>query len=262
MYDTFSIDYDRFVNWPARLGAELPFIEGQLGAVADGRTDALEVLDSACGTGMHAIALAQRGYTAAGADVSAPMIERARANAGVSAVPVRFETAGFGELAEAFGRRAFDALLCLGNSLPHLLTNRELATALDDFATCLRPGGLLLIQNRNFDAVLAGRERWMEPQAHREDETEWLFLRFYDFEPDGLITFNVLTLRREGTGPWTQRVTSTRLRPLRQADVMLALGAAGFTDVSCYGDMAGAAFNTETSGNLVVTARLPAARRG
>ncbi len=261
MYDAFSIDYDRFVNWPARLGAELPFIEGQLGAVAGGRADPLEVLDSACGTGMHAIALAQRGYTAAGTDVSAPMIELARSNARVSAVPVRFETAGFGELAEVFGRRAFDALLCLGNSLPHLLTGRELAAALDDFAACLRPGGLLLIQNRNFDAVLARRERWMEPQAHREDETEWLFLRFYDFDPDGLITFNVLTLQREGTDSWTQRVTSTRLRPLRQVDVMVALAAAGFTDVTCYGDMAGAAFNAETSGNLVVTARLPAARR-
>ncbi len=261
MYDAFSIDYDRFVNWPARLGAEMPFIEDQLGAVAEGRAGPLEVLDSACGTGMHAIALAQRGYTAAGADLSPQMIERARANARASAAPIRLETAGFGELAEVFGQGAFDALLCLGNSLPHLLTDAELAAGLDDFAACLRPGGLVLIQNRNFDAVLAGSERWMEPQAHREDETEWLFLRFYDFDPDGLITFNVVTLRREGAGPWTQRVTSTRLRPLQQADVMAALAAAGFADVTCYGDMAGAVFDPETSSNLVVTARLPAARR-
>jgi len=257
MYDAFSIDYDRFVNWPARLGAEMPFLEGQLGAVDEGSTDPLKVLDSACGTGMHAIALAKRGYTAAGADLSPSMIERARANARASAAPVRFETAGFGELAGVFGQGAFDALLCLGNSLPHLATEAELTSALDDFAACLRPGGLLLIQNRNFDAVLAGSERWMEPQAHREDETEWIFLRFYDFDPNGLITFNVLTLRREGVGPWTQRVTATRLRPLRQADLMLALEAAGLADVSCYGDMAGAAFDAETSGNLVVTARLP-----
>ena len=96
MYDAFSIDYDRFVNWPARLGAEMPFIEGQLEAVDEGSTDPLKVLDSACGTGMHAIALAKRGYTAAGADLSPSMIERARANARVSAAPVRLETAGLG----------------------------------------------------------------------------------------------------------------------------------------------------------------------
>jgi SAM-dependent methyltransferase len=254
MYDTFSEDYDRFVNWTARLAAEMPFIEGQLGAVG-----ALRVLDSACGTGMHAIALARRGYAAAGADLSAAMIERARANAAAAAVPARFEAAGFGELAPVFGRRAFDVLLCLGNSLPHLLTDAELAAALGDFAACLRPGGLLLIQNRNFDAVLARRERWMEPQTHREGEAEWLFLRFYDFDPDGLLTFNVVTLRREGTDPWTQRVAATRLRPLRQGEALAALAGAGFVNMPCYGDMASAPFDPEASGNLVVAARLPAA---
>jgi hypothetical protein len=44
----------------------------------------------------------------------------------------------------------------------------------------------LLIQNRNFDGVLARQERWMEPQAHREGETEWLFLRFYGKRPESV----------------------------------------------------------------------------
>ena len=48
MYDTFSTDYDRFVNWPSRLAAELPFIESQLEAAG-----ARRVLDAACGTGQH-----------------------------------------------------------------------------------------------------------------------------------------------------------------------------------------------------------------
>jgi SAM-dependent methyltransferase len=257
MYDAFSADYDRFVNWPARLAAELPFIEKQLQAVGGQSHGPAQVLDTACGTGMHAIALAQRGYAAAGADLSAGMIQRARANAAAAGASPRLETAGFGELAPVFGPRGFDALLCLGNSLPHLLTDAELAAALGDFAACLRPGGLLLIQNRNFDAVLARRQRWMEPQAHREGEAEWLFLRFYDFDPDGLLTFNIVTLRRGEAGDWAQQLTATRLRPLRQAGLLAALGTAGFVDLACYGDMAGTPFDPETSGNLVVAARLP-----
>ena len=63
MYDSFSSDYDRFVNWPSRLEAELPFIQAQLDAAG-----ARRVLDAACGTGRHAIALAERGYATAGAD--------------------------------------------------------------------------------------------------------------------------------------------------------------------------------------------------
>jgi glycine/sarcosine N-methyltransferase len=247
MYDDFSVDYDRFVNWPERLAAELPFIEGQLQAVG-----ARCVLDAACGTGMHAVALVQRGYEAVGADLSAGMIERARANA--RGVEVRFEVAGFGELVARVGT-GFDAVLCLGNSLPHLLKPADLATALADFAACLRPGGLLLIQNRNFDVVLAQGERWMQPQAYREGDAEWLFLRFYDFEPDGLLAFNVVTLRREGCGSWSQRTANTRLWPLRQAELVAALQAAGFGGVSYRGDMQGNPFELESSGNLVVSAR-------
>ena len=114
----------------------------------------------------------------------------------------------------------------------------------------------MLIQNRNFEAILARRERWMEPQSRREGETEWLFLRFYDFEPDGTLTFNLVTLRREGTSGWDQRVATTRLWPLRQVELPAALDTAGFGEVVWWGDMQGASFNSETSPNLVVTAKL------
>jgi SAM-dependent methyltransferase len=266
MYDDFSADYDRFVEWPSRLAVELPFIEQQLQAV-----EAHRVLDAACGTGMHSVALAQQGYAMTGTDLNAGMVERARANATAAGpvlsraegVDVQFEVAGFGELARTLtpalslpGRgSSFDAVLCLGNSLPHLLTPASLAAALADFAACLRPGGLLLIQNRNFDAVLAHRERWMEPQARQEGETEWLFLRFYDFEPDGKVTFNLVTLRRERAGEWSQQVTTTRLRPLQQEELVEALDTAGFGESTCWGDMQGAPFDAEASPNLVVTAQ-------
>lgn len=186
MYDHFSLDYDRFVNWQSRLVVELPFIEQHLSSLAYIESRKPRVLDTACGTGMHAIALAQRGYSVVGADLSGRMIERARVNAAMSGVAVRFIQAGFGELAQMLEEAnllnpPYAALLCLGNSLPHLLTPAHLALALTDFAACLCSGGLLLIQNRNFDAVLAQHERWMEPQSHREGDTERLFLRFYDF---------------------------------------------------------------------------------
>jgi glycine/sarcosine N-methyltransferase len=251
MYDTLSSDYDRFVNWQGRLALELPFILEQLKSV-----NARDVLDAACGTGMHAIALAQRGYRMAGSDLSRGMIERAQVNTISAAVQVRFEIAGFGALANTFGRDAFDALLCLGNSLPHLLTPAELASSLADFASCLRPGGQLLIQNRNFDAVMAHHERWMEPQSHQQDDMEWIFQRFYDFDPDGLLTFNMVTLKREGQGNWNQQVVTSRLRPLIHAEIVDALSAAGFLTITSFGNMAGAPFDPASSGNLVLTASL------
>jgi glycine/sarcosine N-methyltransferase len=265
MYDDLSANYDRFVNWPGRLAVELPFLERQLHAV-----DALRVLDVACATGQHAIALARRGYAVVGADLSAGMIGQARANAtearvagdGIEGGTVHFEVAGFGELTRQVGT-GFDALLCLGNSLPHLLTPAELAQTLQDFVACLQPGGLLLIQNRDFDRVLALREqdptsdkwRWMEPQAHQDGEAEWLFLRFYDAAPDGSLTFNVVTLHREGPVGWNQHVTTTRLWPQTHHDLRAALAAAGFGQITAWGDMQGEPFSAGRSPNLVLTAR-------
>ena len=248
MYDAFSSDYDRFVDWDGRLAFELSFLERQLLAAR-----ARRVLDVACGTGMHAVALAQRGYDVVGADLSAAMIGVARANAAAAGVAVRFEAAGFGELRARLGD-GFDAVLCLGNSLPHVLSHEALAAALEDLAGCLRRGGIALVQNRNFDRVLERRERWMEPQAHREGDAEWLFLRFYDFNSDETLTFNLVMLKREGASDWQQQVWQTRLRPWRQRELLPALEAAGFGPVTCWGDMQGAPYRAEDSPNLVLVA--------
>ena len=248
LYDAFSEDYDRFVNWEGRLNVEMQFIGDQLSSVG-----ARSVLDAACGTGMHALALADSGFSVTGADISAGMIDQARANAASREQDVRFVVAGFGELAERVGGQ-FDALICLGNSLPHLLTAGDLVGALTDFARVLRPGGLLLIQNRNFDMVLEQRERWMSPQAYQESGQEWIFVRFYDFDADGLLTFNVMTLRRRDDGAWQQRATATRLWPMRRDELATALEAGSFEDIRCLGDTTGAPFDPITSGNLIVTA--------
>lgn len=256
MYDSFSADYDRFVNWTSRLAVELPFLMQQIQSISQADPARLRVLDAACGTGMHAIALAQAGYQLVGADFSAGMIRKALLNARAAGVDVRFEQAGFGVLAQTFGRQAFDIVLCLGNSLPHLLTEEELASALADFAACLRADGLLLIQNRNFDAILEQQERWMEPQSYHQGEAEWIFLRFYDFRPDGLLNFNVVTLHRESQSAWTQTVATSLLYPLRQAQLAQALTVAGFGELTWYGDMTGSPYEANTSGNLVIRARI------
>lgn len=253
MYDEFSQAYDRFVNWDERLKIELPFIESHLKRIGVGR-----ILDSACGTGMHAIALAKRGYQTAGADISAGMIALARKNASMHNLDIPYHLAGFGELSNAFGPADFQALLCLGNSLPHLLTPQALLAGLLDFHRCLEPGGILLIQNRNFDLVLEKKDRWMEPQSQIDGEQEWIFLRSYDFDSDGLITFNIVTLHRKNRQPWQQAITSTRLYPLKQSEIRQALQTAGFVSVQYFGNMQGEPFNSKHSGNLVIVAHKPA----
>jgi glycine/sarcosine N-methyltransferase len=252
LYDVLAADYDRFVNWPARLAHELPFLE-RLFQLHGAR----HVLDAACGTGQHAIALAQRGYQVTGADLSEAMVEQAGRNAAAAGVDVPFVVAGFGQLA-ALGR-IYDAVLCLGNSLPHLLTASAVADTLADFASALRPGGLLVIQNRNFDRVWATRERFIGPQSYQGAEGEWLFLRFYDFHEETL-TFNMVRLRRMEAG-WAQDVHATELRPVFRDRLAEALATAGFGDSAFYGGYDGSAFDPAQSSDLIAIAQRDRAAR-
>ena len=245
-YDALASDYDRFVNWEGRLAHELPFLEHLFA-----EHNVVRVLDAACGTGHHGIALARLGYQVVGADLSAAMIEQARRNAAAAGVEVSFAVAGLGSLA-AMGQ-SFDAVLCLGNSLPHLLTEKALAEALADFASVLHPGGLVVIQNRNFDRVWRLKERFMGPQSCREGDREWLFIRFYDFH-EATVTFNMIRLRREGE-TWTQDVEATELRPIFRDELAAALGMAGFFRAAFHGSYDGSPFDAAHSNDLIAVAQ-------
>ena len=257
-YDDFSQDYDLFVDWESRLAVEMPFIEKHLKQLKTQRAHSLRVLDAACGSGMHTIEIAKRGYSASGADLSPKMIHKAIGNARDAGVNVNFQESTFGNLAHAFKNDPgfpFDLIICLGNSLPHLLSLEQIQEALIDFANCMSQGGLLILQNRNFNAVTKNKDRWIEPKSRRIGKEEWIFLRFYDFDSDGLITFNIVRLHRTNSNNWQQRISITRLYPLMQNDLARLMRNSGFSEISYFGIMDEIPFNPSSSENLVVVAR-------
>jgi len=247
LYDGLAADYDRFVDWEARLANELPFIRSLFR-----ESGVATVLDSACGTGHHAIALAREGYRATGVDLSSCMIDRARERADQAGVPVDFRVGGLTDLAEV-APGPFDAVICLGNSLPHLVEPSALRATLENMAAVLRPGGLLLSQNRNYDRVWAKKERFMPLSAHREGDDQWLFFRFMDFGPE-TFAFNMVTLTNSG-GRWGYRVGSTELRPLFHEPLERLLRQAGFDEIEAYGDYQGSPFVPDESGDLILAAQ-------
>ncbi len=251
-YDGLGPDYDRMVAWPQRLAREEAFFR----RVFD-EAGVTRVLDAACGTGMHAVAFARQGREAAGADLSPVMVGEARRNAAAAGVEVRFEAAGFGELAARFGA-GFGAVTCLGNSLPHLLDDESLRSCLSDFADVLAPGGILVIQNRNYDRLLRERVRFMPPVSRVEGDGETLFLRMTEFAPPGsrseeMLQFTILTLRKQ-SGAWSMTERTTPLRGLRRATVKAALERAGFSSVRVYGGYGFEAFDAPGTSDLVVIA--------
>jgi SAM-dependent methyltransferase len=126
-------------------------------------------LDLACGTGTLALMLADAGWEVVGLDVSAAMLEHARAKAANLVIPgsVRFVLGDMRELVTtdedpmindqgllaandpypascALRPASFDLVTCFYDSLNYLLTEEELAACFAGAAAALAPGGLLI----------------------------------------------------------------------------------------------------------------------
>ena len=247
-YEGLGDEYDVMVSWEERLAREELFFRRVLDA-----SGVRSVLDAACGTGMHAVAFALRGLQCAAADLSPAMIEKARENARAAGVDVRFEVAAFGELARLFPAH-FDAVTCLGNSLPHLPDDPSLAAALGDFAAVLASGGVLVIQNRNYDRVLREKARFMPLTSRADAGGETLFLRITDFLGGEALSFSIVTLKKREEA-WGQTVKTTPLRAIRRETLECALRGAGFRSVETYGSFAFAPFDEPGTGDLVAIAK-------
>ena len=233
-YDALAPMFDVMTDWEARLAAEGPFLRSVLGEVGIRR-----VLDAACGSGGHALWLAQQGYEVVGADVSPGMISLARRKAEAAGVTSPFGIARLDDLRSMHLQPAkpFDAVLCLGNSLPHVLTQADLVAALREMAGVLRSGGVIVLQNLNYDLRWQTQPRWFMAQGGVLDGKEVLVWRFADYDlTSGHIAFHIALFTKEAPN-WKVEVHTTPQRPLFQADLNAALVEAGFDAVRAYGRM-------------------------
>ncbi|MCC6446559.1 MAG: class I SAM-dependent methyltransferase [Armatimonadetes bacterium] len=244
LYDRLADTYDLMIDWEARLKRESPLLRRWFE-----ETGARRVLDAGSGTGQHSRLFAGWGLEVVGADPSPDMAARSRAES--SGLKVDYVEAGFGELASRCGN-GFDAVVCLGNSLPHVLTAKGVNAALKDFADTLRPGGLLVVHGNNYDAVLGNQDRFMPPAQARQGDTEYLFLRFFDLGPR-LLTFHVITLMKK-EGRWRQHIEATPHRPLLRADLERRLRQAGFKGIEFYGSWNGDPYEPLKSDHQIVKA--------
>jgi len=247
----FADYYDAVMNWEKRLARELPLLlELARGA---GR----RVLIPACGPGAHVVALAREGFSVRGFDADEEMVGLARLRIAREANPIlaaggaatisllRMENAG--ELGPTY-----DAAYCLGNALPGISGDGQLAAALRGVAGALRTGGLFFTQNLNYDLRWRDKAQWFPVLSGETDKEEILLVKFADYEPQA-INFHAMFLARERTGgKWQSHVRSSRQIPLFRDLLARLLTQAGFGKLQFWGDYAKVPFDPETSNDLLV----------
>jgi cyclopropane fatty-acyl-phospholipid synthase-like methyltransferase len=223
---------------PEATTAEIDFVEERLGLAPGSR-----VVDVPCGSGRHSIALAERGHTVTGLDISAEAIEHARRTAKAAGVDVDFRLAEMREVPPD----GFDAAVCMGNSFGYLDLDglREFVAAL---AAAIRPcGGLVVDFAAAAESVLPGFTD-DQPRDMVVGDITVTGSNTYDVSGSRLISRYVFTRGAE-------RVAVTALHHVYTvAHLRSLLANGGFTDVEQYGGPDGEPFEVG-SGRLLLTAR-------
>jgi SAM-dependent methyltransferase len=247
-YDELGEGYEQMINWKARLTREGGFFQTLFN-----ERNVHSVLDIACGTGHHAVEFARWGLRSAGCDISAGMLRLAERNAAEAGVEVDFFEAGFTDVDRKAGGRRFDAIVCIGNSFPHLLSQRDLDCAMRSIKRVLSPGGVFVSQIRNYARILRDNLRFMPPTSAEYGGREYVFLRMLDLHGPHSIDFNVIRMVRE-SGNWTYTVQTTRLRPITKEHMNNALERAGFKKIRHYSDYARTRFGINKALDLITVA--------
>jgi len=123
------------------------------------------VLDVACGTGVDSIMLVEEGFKLVSVDASDKMLKYALKERWERRKETAFdqwviEEANWLTLADDIEKPGdgFDAVICLGNSFAHLPDFKgdqsDQKLALRNIASMVRPGGILIIDHRNYDYIL------------------------------------------------------------------------------------------------------------
>lgn len=144
--------YDAVIDWPKRLANEEPFYRRLFDEVGAER-----VLDAACGPGRHAAMFHSWGLSVEGADVDARMIEFCRSTHGESD-RLRWRRRSFADPPPEPG--AFDAVICVGNSLSLAEDDTLLERAVGAMLASLRPGGVCIVQALNLWKLPEGPTQW------------------------------------------------------------------------------------------------------
>ncbi|MHA1935949.1 MAG: class I SAM-dependent methyltransferase, partial [Candidatus Thorarchaeota archaeon] len=249
-FDELAIVYDNSIDWDSRLKRELPFLLESLPTTGQRR-----VLDMACGSGRHSVALSSEGAQVIGFDSSPQMIASARKLAEANNVAPQFMVANMEEVGTTI-QGEFDLVICLGNSLA-LLPNRDtLYRTLSDVSSLLSENGAFICQVLNFKEIKTSGFRFFSSKGGQtEDGREVVFSRFFDHQDESDISTLVLSAFVKDENNWIPMVTT---QPVLQVDLQLldiGLQLGQFKKIEVYSDYSQSPFAQSEHRNLIIRGR-------
>jgi glycine/sarcosine N-methyltransferase len=145
---SFVEKWDELIDWEGRAVAEGKFFIEKLRELG-----VRKVLDVATGTGFHSVQLLRAGFEVTSVDGSPEMLAKAFENARRQGYILRTVQADWRWLNRDV-HDYYDAVICLGNSFTHLHEDNDRRKTLAEYYATLRHDGVLILDQRNYDALL------------------------------------------------------------------------------------------------------------
>lgn len=241
-YNTLAGEYDSMTSFNQRLIKE----ESLFRSLVD-KYKIRTALDAGAGTGVHSLLLVKSGVAVTAVDISQKMLQQLSTHAQEQKLKIKIIKADFLALPNKVHQK-FDAVFCMGNSLAHAKTQRELKKILSNFYKLLNHNGVLFIQILNYDRIISRGEII---QSIKESGGK-IFIRFYGFGEE-YIDFNLLTIERKG-GILQYSIQTTVLRPIRQKEIIGLLRDVGFRKIESFDGLNGNKFSKSASRDLFIEA--------
>ena len=229
-YDKFAADYEWLFS--DRVLADGPYyFEGLRPILEQLPADPL-ILDSACGTGVAALALARRGYNVTGTDASEGMIAQSTRHAAKEGLSVQFSVCPWERLPDRFGQE-FDLALCCGNAIGNCRDEGEMLRSLRGIRHVLKPGGWIIADTRNWEKVLAERVRFIhfDPRVREGKRCIPVMVWTFPGDPSDRVLVEVVFLF-EQDGEVTLRSYPITYYPFRVEELLGRMRSAGFADAA------------------------------
>ena len=215
---SFVEKWDELIDWEGRAKSEGGFFIKALR-----EHGARKVLDVATGTGFHSVQLLKDGFEVTSVDGSATMLAKAFENAHARGYILRTVQADWRWLNRDV-HDLYDAVICLGNSFTHLHDENDRRKALAEYYATLRHDGILILDQRNYDAIL---DKEVEP-SHQFYYCGEDVRAEPEHVDDTLARFRYVFADGE--------VYHLNMFPLRRNYVQRLMKEVGFQKVTTYGD--------------------------
>jgi len=246
-FDDISLAYDNTIDWESRLSREMPFL---LSLIEN--TEKPRVLDMACGSGRHSIALAARGTEVIGIDASKSMIEAAKRHAENEGVVPNF-IVGDMETIRTTVDGPFDLVICLGNSLALVKDIDTLKHVVKDVFNLLKDGGSFVVQVLNFEEIhWTGFRNFPLKTGTLSNGEEITFARLFEHSDYPFSSTLVMSAFKKQEGEWTSEVSTQKVLNLKHDKMKSILQEIGFRSVEIYSDYARGSFEKKDDRSMVI----------